>query len=231
MPITRRSLFSARKSRGGFTLVELLVVIAIIALLAGVAVGPITGAMKTAKDNAGMQTTHSLYISDFNYTIDNQNFADAQDAGYIARALLNGGYITDTSIFYLPGGNTQKWAAADAAGGITAAYVAWDFYGVNGAGATPYVGVSTTDPDQLPLLWSTGNTVVLPAAAGQYGTATVNGSGKNAFGTDGIPVAYKSGASAFKKVSVLSSGLISQFVDNSFVMPANTQYVVRQGSE
>jgi prepilin-type N-terminal cleavage/methylation domain-containing protein len=240
MSFTRRTSLPARSSsRGGFTLVELLVVIGIIALLAGVALGPITGAMKTAKDNAAMQTTHSLYLADFQYSVDNATqgqFADAADAGFIAQALLNGGYIQDPTIFYLSGGNAQKWQTAGAAAGITKAFVSWDFMGVNGpaaGGTTPDIGVGTNDPDQLPLIWSTGNTINIPTGQGGVaGTAVVNGAGKNPLGTDGIPVVFKSGSSVFKKTTLIGPPpTIATFIDASFV-PANaTNYVVRDGSE
>jgi hypothetical protein len=212
-----------------------LVVIAIIALLAGVAVGPITGAMKTAKDNAGMQTTHALYVADFQYSIDSStsSFADGTDAGVIARALLNGGYITDPTIFYIGGGATTKYTGSTAATSMTAANVSWDFLGSSpsGAGAGTYNGLSTSDPDQLPLVWSTGNTITIPQTAGTYGTAQLNAPGKNPYGTDGIPVAYKSGASKFAKVTNITTQTISQFIDNSYTPPANANYGVRAGSE
>jgi prepilin-type N-terminal cleavage/methylation domain-containing protein len=225
-----RRLFHSARSRsgkGGFTLVELLVVIAIIALLAGIAIGPITHAMSVAKDNAGMQTTHSLYIADFQYSIDNSHFADAADSGGIAQAMLQGGYVSDPTLFYL-GGNTVKYTGTDAAHGIQNTNVSWDFLG-SGAGGS-YNGLTTSDPDQLPLVWATGNKIVIPASSGTYGTATINGNGKNYYGSDGIPVAYKSGVSTFQKVSDVTTSTIAKFIDNSYVPPANTTYAVRAGS-
>ncbi len=233
----RRSSLPARRPLGksGFTLVELLVVIAIIALLAGVAIGPITGAMKTAKDNAGMQTTHALYVADFQYSIDSStsSFADGADAGVIAQALLGGGYITDPTIFYIGGGATTKYTGTSAATSITKTNVSWDFLGSSPSGsgsATAYNGLSTSDPDQLPLVWATGNTITIPTSAGTYGTAQLNSPGKNPYGNDGIPVVYKSGASKFLKANVTTQS-IAQFIDNSYSPPASANYVVRPGSE
>jgi prepilin-type N-terminal cleavage/methylation domain-containing protein len=215
-----RRLFCPARSRsgkGGFTLVELLVVIAIIALLAGIAIGPITGALKTAKDNGGMQTTHSLYIADFQYSIDNSTypncFADGADGGAVANALLNGGYITDPTIFWQGGKATKPVAGQGGGNGkaasLTAANVSWDFMGY-----TSGSGLSSNDPDQVPLIWSTGNTLAIPPSSGE----TVTVGSDNPFGTDGIPVVYKSGQSKFQKASI-TTGTIANFVDTSYTAP------------
>jgi prepilin-type N-terminal cleavage/methylation domain-containing protein len=227
-----RRLFRPARSasgKGGFTLVELLVVIAIIALLAGIAIGPITGALKTAKDNGGMQTTHSLYIADFQYSIDNSNaFADGADAGAVANALLNGGYITDPTIFYVAGEPNAKKVVAGQGGGngatasMKASNVCWDFMGY--AAGT---GLSSNDPDQVPLIWSTGNTLAVPLASGEAITVGAN----NPFGADGVPVVYKSGQSKFQKAST-TTGTVANFVDASYTPPTTPpNYQIEKGAE
>ncbi len=235
MSSLRRHFRSARSSsgKGGFTLVELLVVIAIIALLAGVAIGPITHALQLAKENAAMQTSHSLYLADFQYSVDQQgSFADGTDAGVLCRELFNGGYLTDPTILVITGGNAQKYVGTTPATGLAAQNVSWDFFGLNSTsnGGAPQ-GLSTSDPEQLPIVWATGNTVSAPAT-NAYSTATVSAAGKNPTGSDGIPVAYKSGVSKFAKVNQIGPPpVITQFIANSIVIPANTTYVVRIGSE
>ena len=79
-----RLLFrTARKlRRDGFTLVELLVVIGIIAILAGIALGPITSGIEKAKENAGMQTARSINLLSFSYANDNnQNYLPGSTGG------------------------------------------------------------------------------------------------------------------------------------------------------
>src|SRR5476649_1621607 len=93
-------------SRGGFTLVELLVVIGIIAILAGVALGPITNGIKKAKQSSGLQSAHALGLAMYSCANDNsQIYPDATggNAVNVAQSLLAGGYVTDPGIFFLSG--------------------------------------------------------------------------------------------------------------------------------
>src|ERR1700684_1269544 len=70
--LTNRLYSRTVSNRGGFTLVELLVVIGIIAILAGVALGPITNGIKKAKQSAGIQEAHAIGLALYSCANDNQ---------------------------------------------------------------------------------------------------------------------------------------------------------------
>ena len=85
----------ARQS-GGFTLVELLVVIGIIAILAGVALGPITSGIKKAKESAAMQSCRSIGLGGVPVLVQRQqwNLSRMEGRRVILQGLLTGNYIS-----------------------------------------------------------------------------------------------------------------------------------------
>ena len=178
---------------------ELLVVIGIIAILAGVALGPITNGIKKAQQSAGMQGAHSIGLAMYSSANDNnQTYPDKSgggaDAHDIAAALLVGGYITDATIFYLSGDSaaTKMDSTHNTAQTITKAYVSWDFL-VNGGN-----GASSVSYPWLPVLWSTingGTAPVFTTAAGSAITAIP--AQANPFQTAGIAIFYVNNSAAF----------------------------------
>jgi prepilin-type N-terminal cleavage/methylation domain-containing protein len=139
-------------SRGGFTLVELLVVIGIIAILAGVALGPITNGIKKAKQSGGMQTTRTIAVAEFAFSNDNngsypdtanQSGGSGTAAAAVAQPLIAGGYTSDPSIYYISGGTAVKYTGSAAATAIAAGNISFDFAGANNG-----VGVNSNFPDQ-----------------------------------------------------------------------------------
>src|ERR1700744_2026492 len=116
---------SAARRAGGFTLVELLVVIGIIAILAGVALGPISSGLRQAKESAAMQTCRTLALAEFQYMTDNQNYPDGGSEASLCQALVGGNYVTDPSVFRIPGDNAVS--APDTATSMTSANVSYGF--------------------------------------------------------------------------------------------------------
>jgi prepilin-type N-terminal cleavage/methylation domain-containing protein len=179
-------------SQGGFTLVELLVVIGIIAILAGVALGPITGGIKKGQQSAGIQTARTIAISEFMYANDNnQSYPfSATDSTGIAKLLLLGGYINDPGIFYIAGSKETKYAGTTASTSILVTNISWDFVQISTT-----QGLNSNVPDQLPVVFSSfGTAHTFPTAAG---ADTITFTSSNPFGTAGCAVCYKSNSAKF----------------------------------
>ena len=191
-------------SRGGFTLVELLVVIGIIAILAGVALGPITAGIKKGQQSSGVQNARSLALADFQYANDNsQTYASGADSGAIAATLLAGNYISDPSIFYLAGSSQTKFTGT---GTIAATNVSWDF---GCQTATSAGALNANTPDEAPLLCSTSKgSYTFPVASGT--AVSIAGVDSAApFGTIGVAVCQKSNSAKFILATSPSSGAVN----------------------
>jgi prepilin-type N-terminal cleavage/methylation domain-containing protein len=227
----RPCYLSAARQSSGFTLVELLVVIGIIAILAGVALGPITNGIKKAKESGAMQTCRTLALAEFQSANDNNGtYPDGADAGVIAQGLVSGNYISDPTIFVISGDNETVKAVTNTS--ITKANVTFNFTGVAGTG-NPTAGVGSSAPDQLPLVWTPDPGAVLPAAD-NTGTAFAP-SPTGLFGTDGIAVAYHSNNAFFRapqsQVTPVFPGQGKAiFVDNTAAGIAGAGYMARYGS-
>ena len=197
-------------SRVGFTLVELLVVIGIIAILAGVALGPITSGIKKANQSKGLQTAHVLALAEFQYANDNnQSYPDTGttgnigkgDASDVAACLMSGGYVGDPGIFVINGSaeaNSKYTGSLTSINGLTSANISWDFAGNagNASGAGKGSGVNSNFPDTMPLVWSSTAGGTEPDLT-NTGPTTVTLNATMPFGTAGIAVCYKSNSASF----------------------------------
>jgi prepilin-type N-terminal cleavage/methylation domain-containing protein len=210
-------------SRGGFTLVELLVVIGIIAILAGVALGPITNGIKQAQHNAAMQYGRQIGQMCFSFATDNSsdgNKYPADTTGLaICQDLLTAGYATDPNVF---GISQQTGYTKPVSTGTTTTLVntnvSWSFTcvalnkqtaTVTGGGLTsaasdltPMIyfnnGAGVSIPSPFPALAGTAKTVALTAAC--------------PYGTDGIAVFYKGNNAVYLKAGTTTPGTVDNFI-------------------
>jgi len=220
-------------SRGGFTLVELLVVIGIIAILAGVALGPITNGIKQAKHNASMQTGRQIGQIFFSFSTDNTVNGNAYPADTTAAAtaqdLLNASYVTDPSVFIVSGQTGIIVApVSGTAVSMATSNISWCFTaqtaGTNG-------GITSTTSDLIPLIYF--NNGVTTAPTGTFfpaggGTAKTCGLLAGApFGTDGIGVFYKGNNAAYLKAGTSGTvGAVANFISADCL--DTTTYVIIQ---
>jgi prepilin-type N-terminal cleavage/methylation domain-containing protein len=191
------------KKRSGFTLVELLVVIAIIAILAGVALGPITNGIKQAKHNTAMQGARTVGQLCFNYATDNTTggnrypWATGNTAAAIATLLVTSGYATDGAIFVV---NGQAGVSPSSSTTIIASNISWSF--TSDVGGTQ--GLLNCG-DGIPVVYfnngqgaSIAPTWPAPGAAVTVGTTAPQGQ-------DGVAVYYKGNNATYIKSTTAGS--------------------------
>jgi prepilin-type N-terminal cleavage/methylation domain-containing protein len=208
---------TARTSSGGFTLVELLVVIGIIAILAGVALGPITNGIKQAQHNAAMQTGRQIGQMCFSYATDNSangNAYPADATGYqIAQDLLNANYASDPGVFGVAQQATYtKPTTSGTSTVLVNTNVSWSF-ACNALNTTG--GITSTTSDLIPLVFFNNGFGVAVAATikGTPGTPVPETYGTAApFSTDGAAIFYKGNNAVYLKATGTTAGTITTFI-------------------
>ena len=182
--------------------------IGIIAILAGVALGPITSGIRKAQQSGAVQSARTLQISEFQFANDNnQLFPYGTDAGAIANSLVSGGYVSDPGIFLIVAStNETKYTGSTTPPAYTKANVSWDF------GIGPTTGLNSSFPDECVAVISSGGGTLNFAAGVQ--TATVGPT--SPFGTAGMAVCYKNSSAKFLLSPPASSGT-TQYEDASWI--------------
>ena len=205
-------------SRGGFTLVELLVVIGIIAILAGVALGPITNGIKQAKHNTAMQQGRQLGQICFSYSTDNTQNGNAYPAAATAHALainlLNANYASDPTLFAISGapGITPFVGASSA--NMAATNVSWSF---TVSALTTTGGVTSSTGDLIPLIFFNGGTGTPPTPFPQTAGTAANLQlvATCPFLLDGVAVFYKGNNALYIKATGATPGLVTNFISQN----------------
>jgi prepilin-type N-terminal cleavage/methylation domain-containing protein len=203
---------TARTRSGGFTLVELLVVIGIIAILAGVALGPITNGIKQAKHNAALQQVRQIGQLCFAFSTDNGNYpagGTTSSGVTIADQLINANYVTDPSVFVVSSqsGTTAGSVSDGVSANLSSNNVSYSFT----ISATAGTGITSNASDLIPLVYfnngpGSGVTTAIHATGSSAISVTYGSAAP--FGTDGAAIFYKGNNAVYTKAGL--SGTIGQ---------------------
>ncbi len=168
----------------------------------GVALGPITNGIKKAKQSASVQQVRAIELAMATYATDhNGAYPDGTTSTEVFQKLIDGNYVTDPGLFYsaMPG-KTKATSTK-----LTAENVSFDVTS----------GVTTTSPDDLPVIFCTGYTVTYSGGAAAVRDSSTEtpfpGPGK---GNGGLAVAYKSGSARFFLLG--TGGSVENFTPSDF---------------
>lgn len=173
-----------------------------LAILAGVALGPITNGIKHAKVNMSIQQAHQIGLAMYSYANDNNGtYPDGKTSTEVFQKLLDGGYASDPSIFYVAMPGKTKPTSNH----LTAENVCYDVTS----------GVAADSSDEVPLVFATGYVVTYSANA----MAEPDPAAKSAF--PGMAVFYKNNMARF--LNAQSDGTVPSFISPNFD-PGNKIY-------
>jgi hypothetical protein len=186
--------------------------------LLGIMMGSVSSILVHDWGRASVQTSHSIYLAMFQYSVDNNgDFPDGKSSTEIFQKLMDGGYITDPKTFYIPLAGKIEGTSSK----LQPENVCWDVT------ASP----GKNDSGELPLIFMTGYKVAyVPGGAAvplikphlfgfESRTWLEWWQGKPTPPTPGdfpgIAVVYENGSSAFRKMSQ-PDGTIPNFIAATF---------------
>jgi type II secretory pathway pseudopilin PulG len=181
-----QSVFAAFIS--GFA--KVLAVLFVLLFLACIAVPPMGGGIRFPRQSSCMQSAHALGLAMYSYANDNsQNYPDGKSSTEVCQQLLDGGYVTDPSIFYIPAPGKTKALPGQK---LKPENVCWDVTG----------GLSSSGPGDLPVLFLTGYRVSYTPGGAAIPIAKARVLGERTWGEwwRGEPVPsdiYQAGAGVF----------------------------------
>jgi len=114
-------------------------------MVSGMLLGPIApGNGWHHAENIWVQTAHQIGVGMFGYANDNDgNYPDGKSSTEVFQKLLDGGYCSDPTVFYIPLPGKIKPTAGQK---LKPENVCWDVTS----------GVDSSSPDRLPILFMTG---------------------------------------------------------------------------
>jgi hypothetical protein len=190
------------------------ILLGLLFMLFSIARGPIYIGIKKSQATGGIQAARTIALAMFQYANDNeQKYPDGKSSTEVFQKLIDGGYISDPTIFYisLPG-KTRAVASQK----LQPENVSFDVTG----------GTYSNSPDELPIVFMTGYKVTYAPG----GSAVPIIKPYPQFGVEpnerldsmppGIVVCYKSNSAKFmnfnNSASVNRDGSISNFVPPDF---------------
>jgi type II secretory pathway pseudopilin PulG len=183
-PVPPPASAPARQGMSGWVIAAIvtavLFVLAIpcIAILAGIALGPITNGILKAKENMSMQQARQIEIAMFSYANDhNGAYPTGTTSTEVFQKLIDGQYVTDPAVFYIAMPGKTKPTSSH----LTAENVCYDVTS----------GVTSDSSDDVPLVFATGYVMTYSPNA----MTEPDSSAKSAF--PGMAVAYKTNSARF----------------------------------
>jgi hypothetical protein len=180
---------------------------------------PITVGIHAARQSAYLQKAHAIGLAMYSYENDhNGNYPDGKSSTEVFQKLMDGGYVTEPTVFYVSMPGKTKPIAGQK---LKPENVCWDFTS----------GATANSPGVLPLFFLTGYKVnYVPGGSAvpllkpypQYGGRTWmewwNGESTLEFLNGGIAAFYMSNATMFTNLSVAPNGddSIPNFISPDF---------------